>query len=118
MSMRSLLAPILDDEHVTRGLGDAEARMLVDWLVERAERLHGLDPDERRVQVEVKGLCGRARAVARFVALWCHERVRGAALQLAATERFAWPLPVSEVDPCDLLSDILAWEDQRPELEA
>ena len=118
MSMRSLLKPILDDEHVTRGLGDAEGRMLIEWLVERAERLHALDPDERRVKAQVKGLCGRARAVARFVVLWCHERVRGSALQLAATERFAWPLPVSDVDPCDLLNDILAWEDERAEPEA
>lgn len=107
MSMRSLLTPILDNERLTNGLDDAEARMLIEWLVERAERV--------RHAAEVRSLCCRARAIARFVGLWCHEHSAAAALQLAATERFAWPLPTTEVDPCDLLNDILAWEDTPTE---
>jgi hypothetical protein len=122
MSMRSLLTPILDDEHVTRGLEDAEARMLIEWLVERAETLRCQEPNEPRAEAEVRRLCRRARAIAKFVSLWCHELLPGPALQLAATERFAWPLPASEVDAYDLLNDILAWEDtpedERSGLEA
>jgi hypothetical protein len=110
MSVRSLLNLILDNDRLTRGLGDAEARMLIEWLVERAESAHAQDPSEERAHVEVERLCRRARAIARFVTLWCHERSPGAALQLAATERFGWPLPVEPMDGCDLLSDILAWE--------
>ena len=113
MSMRSLLTPILDDEHVTRGLDDAEARMLIEWLVARVEERHARDRNPRHAETEVRRLCRRARAIARFVALWCHDRLPGAALQLAATERFAWPLPTSEVDAYDLLNDILAWEGVR-----
>ena len=111
MSLRSLLTPILNDEHVTRGLDDAEARMLIEWLVEQAERRY----TEARDETAVRSLCRRARAIARFVALWCHARSPGAALQLAATERFTWPLPTTEIDPCDLLNDILAWESHRVE---
>ena len=114
MSMRALLTPILNNERLTHGLDDAEARVLIEWLVERTEVLCAQE-QETRVSAEVQRLCLRARAIARFVGLWCHERVRGAALQLAATERFAWPLPVDDVDPCDLLSDILAWEDHPSE---
>lgn len=113
MSMRSLLTPILDNERVTRGLDDAEARLLIEWLVARAERMSAAE--EQRARIEVERLCLYARAIARFVSLWCHERSQGAALQLAATVRFAWPLPVGNIDACDLLSDILAWEDTPDE---
>ena len=111
MSMRSLLMPILDNERVTAGLDDAEARLLIEWLVERTEALHAKIPNEASVRTEVQRLCRRARGIARFVSLWCHDRLPGPALQLAATERFTWPLPTEEMDPCDLLGDILAWED-------
>lgn len=102
MSWRSHLSPILDNEHITHGLDDAEARLLIDWLIERAEEV---DSDMR-----LRSLCRRARAIARFVALWSHERIFGAALQLAATERFAWPLPTEPMDAGDLMEQILAWE--------
>jgi hypothetical protein len=113
MPTRAALSLILDNNRLTSGLDDAEARMLVEWLVERAEQAHAREPDEERVQAEVRRLCLRARAIARFVGLWCHERLAGAALQLAATERFAWPLPTSVVDACELMHDILAWESRR-----
>ena len=114
MSLRSLLTPILNDDHVTRGLEDSEARMLIEWLVARVEVHYQHDRNERRLQGEVTRLCRRARAITRFVVLWCHEHSPSAALQLAATERFAWPLPISETDAGDLLGDILAWEDTLP----
>ena len=113
MSLRLLLKPILDDHHVTGGLDDAEARMLIEWLVEQAELRYVRDRDKTRAETEVGRMCRRARGIGRFVSLWCHARSPGAALQLAATERFAWPLPTCEMDACDLLNDILAWESHR-----
>lgn len=111
MSLRTLLTPILDDHHLTHRLDDAEARMLIEWLVERAEQIVAREASARRAQSAVKRLCRRARAIGRFVVLWCYEASPTAALQLAATERFDWPLPTSTMDPCDLLSDILTAED-------
>ena len=35
--LKALLEPVLDDELLTRGLGDEEARLLIDWLVDQAE---------------------------------------------------------------------------------
>jgi hypothetical protein len=96
-----LLAPILCDERLTNGLDDAEARMLVEWLVAQV--------DEGNTQ-KIGPMCRRARAIARFVTLWCYACSPAAALQLAATERFAWPLPTDVIDPCDLLEGILTWE--------
>lgn len=110
MALKALLSLILDDDALTRGLGDAEARMLVEWLVERAEAHFAEAASEADARADVIHWCGRARAIARFVALWCHRGHYGPATQLAATERFAWPLPNGPVDPCDLMGDILRWE--------
>src|SRR5580693_8206874 len=111
MSVRAFLTPILNNDRLTRGLDDAEARMLIEWLVEQAEALSRRDPSARD---KTARRIMRARGIARFVALWCHERCPGAALQLAATERFGWPLPVREMDACDLMQEILAWESSSP----
>ncbi len=110
MSLNALLTPILHDEQLTRGLGDAEASLLVEWLVERTEDRHAQAGSDAAVRADVARLCRRARAIARFVSLWCYHRLAGPACQLAATERFPWPLPAGPVDPYDLMSDILAWE--------
>ena len=105
----SLLSPILDDELLTRGLGDAEARAMIEWLVERSEASHSrLAADVW--QREIERLCRRARAMSRFVYLWCYQRLHGAACQLAATERFVWPLPTTDEDPYDVMNMILEWE--------
>ena len=58
-------------------------------------------------------VCRRARAIARFVTLWEQPRSRGAATQLAASERFNWPLPNADVDPADLMRHVLDWENSH-----
>ena len=55
------------------------------------------------------------RAIGRFVQLWNEPKGRKSAAQLAASERFAWPLPTAFVDPPDLMHHILTWENQHPE---
>jgi hypothetical protein len=105
-----VLSLILGNESVTRGLGDPEARMLIEWLVEQAERLSAAALSKEALEAEVIRLCRRARALARFVSLWCYEKGRRAACQLAAVERFAWELPTRPVDPCELMQEILFCE--------
>lgn len=109
----ALLRGILRDDALTRGLGDIEARMLVDWLAAWAELFAPL-PDARN---RILSLYRRARAIARFVQLWCDfdPRGRGAAGQLAAAERFSWPLPTCHAEPPDLMRRILDFENQLPE---
>jgi hypothetical protein len=110
MMVKSLLEPILLNENLTRRLGDAEARLLVEWLVDQAEMLAQQTLSEEQTRLAVGRLCRRGHSISRFVSLWCQERNEGAACQLAATERFAWPLPSGPMDPCDLMHDILTWE--------
>jgi hypothetical protein len=109
MLARALLRHIMDDEALTRHLGDPEARILVEWLVDQAEQLARALPPEEAAS-EVRALCRRGRALACFVRLWCLDSSPGAAGQLAAAERFPWPLPAGAVDPCDLMQAIVTWE--------
>ncbi len=113
MAPKPLLHPILVNEALTRGLADPEARLLVEWLVDQVELLSSQEPSQFVLNAQVHQLCHRARSVSRFVQLWCHLNARGAACQLAATERFAWPLPTEAVDPYELMRDILDWEAEQ-----
>lgn len=107
MLSRPLLNQIVGDEALVRGLEEPEARVLIEWMVDRAEeRARGGD-----AAAVVGHLCRRGRAIGRFVTLWC-QGARGAAGQLAATERFDWPLPGAAIDPCVLMQNILAWEER------
>jgi hypothetical protein len=117
MQSTPLVRHILRDEAVTRGLGDVEARMIVEWLAERAEQIATTSPNEAVAWEAVRAMCRRARAIACFVRLWSSSRSRGAAVQLAAAERFIWPLPVGDVESGELMSGILAWEDRQNDLE-
>ncbi len=76
MTANPLLNHILSDERLTSGLGDAEARVLVEWLVEQAEELTRIAA-AAEADSAVRWLCRRGRAVAHFVRLWCLEEARG-----------------------------------------
>jgi hypothetical protein len=117
MRCNPLLRDVLDDEALTRGLGDAEARVLVEWLVEETERLAEKLPPETAAR-DVKRLCKKGRAVARFVQLFSLDNAWGPALQLAATERFAWPLPDTRLEACELMQEIVFWETHSAESDA
>jgi hypothetical protein len=105
---------VLRDESLTRGLSDVEARMLVEWLADWTELLSDAARTEDDAWSCVERLCRRGRAISRFVQLWSDPFDRGAAIQLAASERFDWPLPSREMDPGDLMHHILSWENQHP----
>jgi hypothetical protein len=110
MLTKPLLSHILQDDALTRGLADPEARILVEWLVDQAESLAARAASPLAADNAIVKLCRRGRAIGRFVHLTCHAQSSGAAHQLAATERFAWPLPVPGTDPCEVMSSILCWE--------
>jgi hypothetical protein len=114
MRTRPLLNLVLHDEALTRGLGDAEARILLEWLAAWAEQIIGDSADEVLAMSRVEQLRRRGRAIRCFVDLWCHQQDCAAATQLAATEQFQWPLPdEADADPWELMHRILDWEDHR-----
>jgi hypothetical protein len=113
MLTKPLLSHILDNDALTRGLGDSEARVLVEWLVEQAEHSAALAVTESELAHTITKLCRRGRAIGRFVGLWCHGGARGAAGQLAVAERFTWPLPQPEDEPYEIMQTILQWEGEH-----
>lgn len=113
MLSKALLSRILDDEAMTRSLGDAEARILVEWLVERAEALARTQPADS-LAVAVERLCRRGRVIGRFVSFWFGPGTRGSAIQLAGAERFDWPLPSPNAEPYEVMGMILHFETERP----
>ena len=114
ISCDPLLRHVLRDEGLTRGLGDIEARMLVEWVADWTELLVEAARTEDDAWSCVNRLSRRGRAIGRFVQLWNQPSDRGAAAQLAAVERFTWPLPSADVDSPDLMHHILTWENQHP----
>jgi hypothetical protein len=116
MQSTPLVRHVLRDEAVTRGLGDIEARMLVDWLTDRAEQIAFTAPSDEVAWAVVRRLCRRGRAIARFVYLWSDPNSRGSALQFAASEKMHWPLPCGDVDAGELMEGILAWNDRQDEM--
>ncbi len=118
MQITPLERYILNDEAITRGLGDVEARMLVEWLVERAGQLAFAARTDTDAWNGVRGLCRRGRVFSCFVRLWSQPESRGAALQLVASERQHWPLPSGDVAPDELLEKLLSWVDRQDEIVA
>jgi hypothetical protein len=110
MAERALLNLILDDEALTRGLGDEEARLLIEWLADWAEQITRHAASEADALVRIEQLRRRGRAIRQFVDLWCHRYAHGPALQLMATERFRWPIPDLYADPWELMHHILDFE--------
>ena len=109
MPVQPLLRQVLQSDALTRGLEDPEARVLVEWLADMADRLATDAATEAATPRSLDQLIRKARAIARFVSLWCQGE-RGSAVQLAAVERFTWPLPTAAVEPCELMRAILARE--------
>src|SRR5262249_62140283 len=66
MQSTPLLRHILRDEAVTRGLGDVEARMIVEWMADRDEQIAASDPTEEAAQAPVRPVSRRSRVIA-----WC-----------------------------------------------
>lgn len=118
MQSTPLVRHVLRDEAVTRGLGDIEARMIVEWLADRAEQIAISAANEQWAWIELKRICRRARTIASFVRLWSVRSSRGAALQLVGAERLHWPLPSGDIDPGELMESILAWVSQQDEIVA
>jgi hypothetical protein len=118
MQSLPLVRHVLRDEALTRGLGDVEARMIVEWLVDRVENLAHEGVTEEQAWEQLRQWCRWTRSVTCFVRLWESPKTRANAVQLAAAERVRWPLPSGRMDTAEVMERILAWENRQEELRS
>ncbi len=111
MLARAQLNRILYDDSLTRHLGDEEARVLIEWLADAAERIPP-DPAEAAAAA-AEALCRRGRVLSRLVRLWCHDGEQGAAAQLAVCEGLVTALPSGHADPYLVMRRLVIHEATR-----
>lgn len=111
MLARAQLNRVLNDESLTRSLGDEEASILVEWLADAADRVPAAPPEA--ADAHVAALCRRGRVLARIVRLWCYEGQKGAAAQLALCEGLTQALPSGPAAPYDLMRKLIVYEAAR-----
>jgi len=113
MQTSTLLRGVLQNEAITRDLGDIEAAMLFRWTAEWAELLEESCESAEVAAEAIRRLVRRARGIAKFISLWTWPDSRASAFQLAASEQFRWPMPDAGMDPDGAMAHILTWEDEH-----
>lgn len=111
MVAENCIHQVMRDDRITYGLADPEARVLIEWLVSKAETIPdtNLEPED---QVYAWELCyRRAKVLRQFVSLWCYRGRPEAAIQLAASEGMADYLPAASVEePVDIMLTMMKQE--------
>jgi hypothetical protein len=106
------------DARLTQGLQDPEARLLVEWLVDRAEALPATGLHDSDQQTAWNICYRRAKVMRQFVSLWCYRGRPEAAIQLAASEGLAEFLPDSSIeDAPEVMLALMRQEPYRVEKE-
>lgn len=111
MVAENCIHQVMRDDRITHGLADPEARVLVEWLVNKAETI----PDtelESQDKIYAWELCyRRAKVLRQCVSLWCYRGRPEAAIQLAASEGMADYLPDGSVEePVDVMLSLMRQE--------
>jgi hypothetical protein len=98
MLVDACIDQVLADARLTLGLEDPEARLLVEWLVDQAEKLPSTGLNDAEQDLAWSLCYRRAKVLRQFVRLWCYRGRPEAAIQLAASEGLADHLPDSSVE--------------------
>lgn len=111
MLAENCIHQVLRDERLTHGIADPEGRVLVEWLVSKAEAIPETDlqPED---QVTAWELCyRRAKVLRQFVSLWCYRGRPEAAIQLAASEGMSEYIPPASMEePVDIMLSLMKQE--------
>ncbi|HMO34711.1 MAG TPA: hypothetical protein PKA06_01585 [Gemmatales bacterium] len=102
---------MLRDERITHGLADPEARVLVEWLVTKAEAIPETELAEEDQECAWQLCYRRAKVLRQFVSLWCYRGRPEAAIQLAASEGMSEYLPSADTEePVDIMLALMKQE--------
>jgi hypothetical protein len=111
MMTTECIQQVMHDERITYGLADPEARVLVEWLVNKAESIPESDLREEDMQCAWELCYRRAKVLRQIVSLWCYRGRPEAAIQLAASEGMSEFLPDGSVEePVDIMLTLMKQE--------
>lgn len=112
MDAESWLNRIRDDEGITDGLGDDEARVLLDWLCDRVRRRVQSSNDRAAVARDVQEEIRLGRFLGQTIARLCEDRDLASAQQLWAKEKRRPNLAELDAgDPTGALKKLIAWQE-------
>jgi len=101
---RVQLAGFLDDEFMTDGLAEDVAKVFINWLIERAEKLVVCEKNPVLLKLKLQRLATKGRSIRKILVLWEIEGQRANAHQLLAAEELH---EVLEEYPSDCMSLLL-----------
>lgn len=101
---RVQLAGFLDDEFMTEGLAEDVAKVFINWLIERAEKLVVCEKNHVLLKLKLQRLATKGRSIRKILVLWEIEGQRANAHQLLAAEELH---DVLEEYPSDCMSLLL-----------
>jgi hypothetical protein len=111
MLVDACIDQVMGDSRLTYGLEDPEARLLIEWLVDKAEHLPEMGLRETEQDVTWQLYYRRAKVLRKCVQLWCYRGRPEAAIQLAASEGLAEFLPNSSVEEgVEVMSSLMRGE--------
>jgi hypothetical protein len=98
---RIQLAGFLDDDFMTEGLAEDVAKVFINWLIERAEKLVVYEKNPVLLKLKLQRLANKGRSIRKILVLWEMEGQRANSHQLLAAEELH---EVLEEYPCDCMS--------------
>lgn len=101
---RLQLAGFLDDEFMTEGLAEDVAKVFINWLIDRAEKLVVFEKNPVLLKLKLQRLANKGRSIRKILVLWELEGQRANSHQLLAAEELH---EVLEEYPSDSMSLLL-----------
>ena len=101
---RFQLAGFLDDDFMTEGLAEDVAKVFINWLIERAEKLVVFEKNPVLLKLKLQRLANKGRSIRKILVLWELEGQRANSHQLLAAEELH---EVLEEYPGDSMSLLL-----------
>lgn len=105
---------ILDDEGITGGLKDAEAKVLVDWLIASLKQRIRAVSDESKAEEISRTLRRRARRIAKITELLCEQHDTHSASEIWKESGSKHSLDELELrDPTGVVKRLIQWETEH-----
>ena len=113
MDAKPFVEHVLDDEGLSDGLADDEAKVLIDWLTAEIERQIPRQPSTEAAWAVTRALAARARRIARVTERLYYQSDAAEAARLWSAGGSTHSLTeLSNKDPVKSIAQLIQWEQQ------